>query len=271
MSDVFTKSRADAPPGFFACEAAGLAWLRVPGGPRVVEVRDVGRTHLDLERLVPSRPTPSAARVLGRGLAVVHDAGAPAWGAPPAGWDGDGFFGPLDDPLTMPTGAWPDWPTFYAEARLAPVVEQGRRRGALEPDDAALLGRLADRLPDLARPALDDSPARVHGDLWSGNLLWVAPAGTQRPDDAPEAEGVLIDPAAHGGHREADLAMLALFGAPHLDEIVAGYQEVRPLARGWRHRVALHQVYPVAVHAVLFGGGYRAQLRSTVAALLDGR
>lgn len=271
VSDLFTKSRADAPEGFFACEAAGLAWLRVPGGPRVVEVRGVGRTHLDLERLQPARPTPSAARALGRRLAVVHDAGAPAWGAPPAGWEGDGFFGPLDDTLPLPTGAWTDWPSFYAEARLAPVAEQGRERGALEPDDAALLGRLAERLPDLARPALDDSPARLHGDLWSGNVLWAAPVTSGSGEAAPAVEAVLIDPAAHGGHREADLAMLALFGAPHLDEIVAGYQEVHPLARGWRHRVALHQVYPVAVHAVLFGGGYRAQLRSTVAALLDDR
>ncbi|MGO1333748.1 MAG: fructosamine kinase family protein, partial [Cellulosimicrobium funkei] len=85
---------------------------------------------------------------------------------------------------------------------------------------------------------------------------------------AGAVEAVLIDPAAHGGHREADLAMLALFGAPFLDEILAAYDAAHPLARGWRHRVALHQVYPVAVHAVLFGGGYRAQLRSSVRALL---
>ncbi|MCB7137343.1 fructosamine kinase family protein [Cellulosimicrobium marinum] len=259
--DVFTKSRVGAPEGFFACEAAGLDWLRVPGGPRVVRVLGVADDHLALERLHPVRPTPAAARALGRGLAVVHDAGAPAWGAPAPGWAGDAFFGPLADPLPMATGAWGDWPTFYAEARLAPVARLGRERGALGPDDAALLGRLADRLADLARPALDDAPARVHGDLWSGNVMWVA-------DGAGGVDGVLLDPAAHGGHREADLAMLALFGAPHLAEVVAGYEEVHPLARGWRHRVTLHQVYPLAVHAVLFGGGYRAQLRAAVTALL---
>lgn len=264
---VFTKSRAGAPPGFFDCEAAGLAWLRVADGPRVARVLDVSPTRLDLERVSPAAPTREAAHAFGRALAVVHDAGAPAWGAPPPGWTGDAFFGPLDDPLPMPTGAWQDWPGFYAEARLAPVARQGLDRGALDADDARLLERLGERLADLARPALDDSPARVHGDLWSGNVLW----GRREPgpDGARDAvEAVLIDPAAHGGHREADLAMLALFGAPFLDEIVAGYDAAHPLARGWRHRVALHQVYPVAVHAVLFGGGYRAQLRSTVRALL---
>ncbi|UKJ64938.1 fructosamine kinase family protein [Cellulosimicrobium cellulans] len=267
-SGVFTKSRTHAPPGFFACEAAGLAWLGVAGGPRVARVLDVSPTRLDLERVLPAGPTPEAAEAFGRALAVVHDAGAPAWGVPPPGWSGDAFFGPLDDPLPMPTGAWSDWPTFYAEARLLPVARQGRDRGALDADDARLLERLGERLANLARPALDDSPARVHGDLWSGNVLW-SPLGPG-PDGRPGGvEAVLIDPAAHGGHREADLAMLALFGAPYLDEIVAGYDAAHPLARGWRRRVALHQVYPVAVHAVLFGGGYRAQLRSSVRALLD--
>ncbi|MDF9874855.1 fructosamine kinase family protein [Cellulosimicrobium cellulans] len=270
-SGVFTKSRAGAPRGFFDCEAAGLSWLAVEGGPRVARVLGVSPTRLDLERVLPAAPTPEAAEAFGRALAVVHDAGAPAWGAPPPGWTGDGFFGPLDDPLPMPTGAWPDWPTFFAEARLLPVARQGRDRGALDADDARLLERLGDRLADLARPALDDSPARVHGDLWSGNVLWspLDPGPGGRPGRRPGAvEAVLIDPAAHGGHREADLAMLALFGAPYLDQIVAGYDAAHPLARGWRRRVALHQVYPVAVHAVLFGGGYRAQLRSSVRALL---
>ncbi|MBD5787285.1 fructosamine kinase family protein [Cellulosimicrobium terreum] len=264
-----TKSRPDAPPGFFTCEAAGLRWLDVPGGPRVVQVRDVRDDALVLERVTPAAPTRGAAHDLGRRLAVLHDAGAPAWGAPPADHAGDGFFGPLDDPLPMPAGAWPDWPTFYARARLAPVARQGRERGALDDVEERLLDRLAERLPDLARPALADSPARLHGDLWSGNVMWSA----HRPGSGhgPDVEAVLVDPAAHGGHRESDLAMLALFGAPFLDDVLAGYAEAHPLARGWRHRVVLHQVYPVAVHAVLFGGGYRARLRSMVAALLDDR
>jgi fructosamine-3-kinase len=94
--------------------------------------------------------------------------------------------------------------------------------------------------------------------------MWARCSG----DGPADVEAVLIDPAAHGGHREADLAMLALFGAPHLDAILAAYDAAHPLARGWRHRVAVHQVYPVAVHAVLFGGGYRGQLRRMLDALL---
>jgi fructosamine-3-kinase len=90
-----------------------------------------------------------------------------------------------------------------------------------------------------------EPPARLHGDLWSGNVLWAA-----------DGRVWVIDPAAHGGHRESDLAMLALFGAPQLERIIGAYEEVAPLAEGWRERVPLHQAWPLLVHAALFGGGY---------------
>ena len=68
--------------------------------------------------------------------------------------------------------------------------------------------------------------------------------------------GTLIDPAAHGGHRETDLAMLALFGLPHLQRLVDAYQEENPLADRWEERQPLHQIFPLLVHAALFGGQY---------------
>ncbi|WKK72042.1 fructosamine kinase family protein [Rathayibacter oskolensis] len=107
----------------------------------------------------------------------------------------------------------------------AAVPRGGGHRGNLRPADARVIERA---LEPIASGALDDGepPARLHGDLWTGNVLW-----------SPEG-AVLIDPAAHGGHRETDLAMLALFGAPHLDEILRGYGEVHPLrdgaGSGWR-------------------------------------
>ncbi|HHW82563.1 MAG TPA: fructosamine kinase, partial [Actinomycetales bacterium] len=79
------------------------------------------------------------------------------------------------------------------------------------------------------------------------------------------AEGTLIDPAAHGGHAETDLAELALFGSPMLERTLAGYNEISPLADGWRDRVGVHQLHMLAVHAALFGGGYGAQLASVAA------
>ena len=251
MPDAFRKERAGAPAGFFRCEAAGLDWLRAAGGARVVDVLGVGDDHLDLVRLTSVPPTPPAAHAFGRALAVTHDAGAPAFGAPPVGWEGDGFFGPLDEPLPMPAGRHDSWGEFLAQRRLRPLGTWLRRARSADDATLAALARLSD---DLERGALDDgdTPARLHGDLWSGNVMWTG-------DGA-----VLIDPAAHGGHRETDLAMLALFGLPFLDEVLAGYQEVHPLRRGWQGRVGLHQVWPVGVHALLFGGGYAGQLARLV-------
>jgi fructosamine-3-kinase len=99
------------------------------------------------------------------------------------------------------------------------------------------------RIGELAGPP--EPPARLHGDLWSGNVLWSG----GRP--------YLIDPAAYGGHREVDLAMLRLFGSPGAD-FLAGYEEVAPLAPGHAERVDLWQLLPLLVHAVLFGGAYGA-------------
>ncbi len=245
------KQSATAPPGYFGWEAAGLRWLAAAqrgGGAAVVEVLDDGPHHLDLARLTPAAPTEGAAEQLGRGLAATHAAGATAHGCAPPGWVGDGWLGPLSEPLPLALGTWDTWGEFYAQARIVALLPLAEARGVVDEDGVALLRRLADRV---ASGAFDtgDAPARLHGDLWSGNVLWTA------------REAVLIDPAAHGGSREADLAMLALFGAPHLERVLAAYDEAAPLPDGWSDRVLLHQVHPLLLHAVLFGGSYAGQVR----------
>ena len=115
-------------------------------------------------------------------------------------------------------------------------------RDAIDAADGAAIERVCARIESLAGPA--EPVARLHGDLWSGNLL----AGA-------DGQPWLIDPAAYGGHREVDLAMLRLFGDPGA-EACAAYDEAYPLSDGHAERVALWQLLPLLVHAVLFGGGY---------------
>jgi fructosamine-3-kinase len=231
----------DGEPAAVAAEAAGLRWLREAGGPPVPAVLDADGGRLVTELVPAGSPDRRAAEELGRGLARMHAAGAPAFGAAPPGGPADARIGAAP----MRNAPAPSWPEWYAADRLLPYLRTARDAGTLSADDAGEIEAVADRLPALAGPA--EPPARLHGDLWSGNVLW-SPTGA-----------VLIDPAAHGGHRETDLAMLALFGCPHLDAVLAAYDEAAPLADGWRDRVPLHQLFPLLVHVVLFGGGYGAQ------------
>jgi fructosamine-3-kinase len=245
----FVKRRAAAPEGFYAVEAAGLAWLaEVPDGARVVQVLEVAEGSMTVERVEEKAPTLHAAVELGRGLARMHAAGASAYGVPPGTWTGNGFIGPL--PLTHK--AFDSFGPFFGELRLKPFVRDLRDEGTIDDTEVALFERVCDRLAHGSIGGAVEPPSRVHGDLWNGNVLW------------SEDGAVLIDPAAHGGHRESDLAMLALFGLPYLEPLLAAYHEVHPLADGWRRRVGLHQLYPLLVHAVLFGRGY-AQRALTIA------
>ncbi|WP_067481232.1 fructosamine kinase family protein [Actinomadura hibisca] len=234
--EVFVKAVAgDGLPGVFEAESKGLRWLGEAGPDAPVpEVLAAGDRMLVLPWLSSESPTPQAAERFGRELAALHAASPGSYGAP---WDGFIADLPLDN--TLDDGPWPRW---YAERRLAPFLR--RAASHLAPDEVRLFEQVIEKIDALAGPP--EPPARIHGDLWSGNLQWTG------------GRVQLIDPAAHGGHRETDLAMLALFGTPQLDRIIAAYDEAAPLADGWRERVPLHQLHPLLVHVVLFGSSYRA-------------
>lgn len=236
---VFVKTRAGAAPGEYETEAAGLRWLADAGTLPVAEVVEATDEHLALEWIDAGGGYDE--EELGRGLAAIHRAGAPAFGALPPDAPGPLRIGPLPFEGT----ASDDWPAVYGEQRLLPLLP----RAGLSASGRRAVEALCGRMADLAGPP--EPPARLHGDLWSGNVM----AGA---DSRPW----LIDPAAYGGHREVDLAMLRLFGGPG-PRFFAAYEEVTPLAGGHEDRVALYQLLPLLVHAVLFGGGYAASAERT--------
>jgi fructosamine-3-kinase len=231
-----------APEGFFAAEALGLAWLGLAedsGGVAVARVLEVGAHFIELEQVLPAPATGEGVEDFGRALARTHAAGASAFGAPPPGWDGPAWIGRQAQD-NRPESSWG---RFYAEQRVRPFVHAAVRAGHLDTKAGHRLDQLCDVI---ARGDFDDGrpPARIHGDLWAGNVLH-------------SAQGVvLIDPAAHGGHGLTDVAMLALFGAPGLERALASYAEAAGLQTDWRELLGLHQLHPLAVHAVSHGPAY---------------
>lgn len=251
----FVKSNPRAPDGFFEAEAAGLAWLadaEPQGGARTARVESVSAGHIEIEQLESARPTPDAAARFGRTLAVTHRAGAHAFGSAPRGWDGPTFIGARP----MECRPEPSWGRFYAQQRVRPYLDIALAVGSIEGPDAADAMSVCELLESGA--ADDEEPARrIHGDLWNGNVVWTS-------------EGVvLIDPAAHGGHRETDLAMLDLFGVAYLDVIIDAYDGEFALRPGWRERIGLHQLHPLAVHAAGHGASYGRALGEAARKTLD--
>jgi len=241
-------SPADTGGPGLAAEASGLRWLGAAGAVPVPDVLGGDDHALVLSWIPPGAADRRSGLRFGRELALLHAAGAEGFGAP---WPAVIAGLPLPDGPQAARLTWADW---YPAARLLPYVRIGRDRGALTAGEAAAAEGAAGRVAAVAGPA--EPPSRIHGDCWAGNVLW------------PGGRGVLIDPAAHGGHRESDLAMLALFGAPHLREILDGYQETAPLADGWADRVPLHQLHPLLVHVCLFGTAYTQSAVAAARAVL---
>ncbi len=246
---LFVKSLPRGAPasGVLTAEARGLEWLGHGPGSPVIDVVAWDERILVLPWVAEREPSAPAAERLGRQLAGMHLTGADHFGA---AWPG--YIGPLPMDHTPSS----DWPRFYAEQRLRPYLRRAVDQGTLTPSDGRLVERVVEAVPDLA--GTPEPPARVHGDLWNGNVIW------------RDGGAVLVDPAAHGGHREGDLAMLALFGLPFLDRVRDAYNEVAPLADGWRSRVALHQLHPLLVHVCLFGAAYRTTVLEAARAALRG-
>jgi fructosamine-3-kinase len=235
--EAFVKTRADAAPGEYEAEAAGLRWLAEPGALRTPAVLELDERYMALEWVPPGRLGNAGGEELGRGLALTHRAGAERFGAPPGAGEAAGF-----GSLRLGNADAADWPSFFAEQRLAPLTRMARDRGALPPRGVEALERICERLTELC--GTPEPPSRLHGDLWAGNVM------------ADEQGGPwLIDPSAYGGHREVDLAMLRLFGAPSA-RIFDSYEDTWPLSDGWQERVELYQLAPLLVHALLFGGSY---------------
>ena len=246
----FLKHNRESPPGLFQAEAAGLNALRGSHGLRVPKVvgHDTGARHgwLLLEYVEPGPETTEYWRSLGRGLSLLH---IPSRTLP--GFDADNFIGPL----SQPNAQSPSWSEFWIERRLRPQLGLAGAAGLLNPEEALWTAALERIGADLHRRDLELADrgglSLLHGDLWSGNVF-------------PDSEGtpVLIDPAVYLGDPEVDLAMAELFGGFGKAFFATYHAEGRTDPAAGRARIRTYQLYPLLVHANLFGASYASAARS---------
>ncbi|MFN4298921.1 MAG: fructosamine kinase family protein [Thermaurantimonas sp.] len=232
---LFVKTTSQPMPAdFFRKEARGLQMLKRQGLKNVPEVLLVDDDVLVLEWIEPGQKTSATMELAGAALAELHRQPQPFFGL-----DEDNYIGSLP----QPNGRYDNWAECYFHSKLWPAAAEAHRRGHLLNFVLTDLEELYKKLPELLP---DEAPSLLHGDLWGGNLMAAA-------DGRP----YFIDPAVYFGHREVDLAMTMLFGGFD-NYFYKAYYETFPLLSDFRQRLPLYKLYPLLVHAALFGMSYQA-------------
>lgn len=251
---VFFKTVANPPDDFYEREAVGLAALRATATVPVPAVLRHHPSGLALEWIEhEDRPSPggrgSGAEEFGRRLAALHRHRGPHFGSVDS--CARGYLGSV----RLDLAPQEHWSVAYLEHRVLPLAREAVAVGRVDPAALALVDRLLARGPEVCGPV--EQPSLVHGDLWAGNQVIDT-----------EARHWIVDPSAHYGHREIDLALMRLFGG-FADATFAAYQEVYPLAPGWQERVAVYQLAPLLANALMHGATFGESVMARLRDALD--
>lgn len=238
---AFVKLNKNQPTNFFAVEADGLEELQNSQSLDTPAVLNQGEwesyQYLILDFIDSGRPSSDYSQVLGKGLAKLHQNSQKQFG-----WAQDNYIGSL-----VQSNAWSSsWTDFYAEYRILKQTKMAFDAGLLQGKDQRAIEGLLYALNELLP---QETPALLHGDLWSGNVM-VNEHGMP----------TWIDPSVYYGHREMDLAMMKLFGG-FSEEVFSTYHSQFPLEPAWQERIVYHQLYPLMVHLNLFGSSYLSACR----------
>jgi fructosamine-3-kinase len=238
----FLKVNAAASyPGMFAREAEGLSALQQHSTLQIPRVVQTGVTDdqqwLLLSWLEQGIAQPHTMHDFGAALAAMHRQPQSFFG-----WPDNNYIGSLDQVNTTVNS----WDQFYTECRILPLVQKLFDKATFSRTD---INHARSFCKSIAHLFPEEPPALLHGDLWSGNYRVVSGGGV-----------AIFDPAVYCGHREMDLGMTKLFGGFNQDFYTA-YDAAYPLEKDWLQRLPLTQLYPLLVHALLFGGHYIASVR----------
>lgn len=231
-------------PAMLEKEARGLASLQSHCSLTIPGVVAVGTTagfqFLVLTFIEKCAGNDTAWAAFGESLAAMHKVSFESFG-----WEESNYIGSIAQPNDYRN----DWAEFYSSQRIMPLVLSLFEKGKFSNADVSLAESFCSRL-GLIFPK--EPPSLVHGDLWNGNCMIVEKGGGNMPGFA------IYDPAIYFGHREMDIAMTKFFGG-FSSRFYESYLDVFPLEPGWQSRMQAAQLYPLLVHAALFGGGYISQ------------
>lgn len=231
-------------PGMFAAEAEGLHALRNSSTIIIPQVIQQGITQnqqwLLLQWIEKGSTHTNSLKNFGAALARMHQQPQACFG-----WPRHNYIGSLQQ-LNTP---YSSWASFYTHCRIMPLVKLLFDTALFSAED---LQQAAAFCTAAGKLFPQEPPALLHGDLWAGNYM-IGTAG----------EAVVYDPAVYYGHREMDIGMTALFGG-FSQAFYDGYNKIYPLQQGWQQRLPLTQLYPMLVHAVLFGGHYVNSARAII-------
>ncbi|HET8865858.1 MAG TPA: fructosamine kinase family protein [Gracilimonas sp.] len=238
---AFLKTNEEAPPSMFQAESKGLKLLNSAGTELTIpNVLLLGDNFLLLEWIKEGCGKPGSAYNFGVELAKLHKTIDSQFGL-----DQDNYIGRLPQSNTQHN----NWPDFFAIERIEPQIKMGIESDKL---NRSVLKEAVSLYKKLGSIFPKEQPALLHGDLWSGNYKF-----TQK-----DSAGI-YDPAVYYGHREMDISMTRLFGGFSAD-FYSGYNDEYPLEPGYEDRIKLCNLYPVLVHANLFGGSYSRQAEKII-------
>lgn len=232
----FIKWNERASTDMFEKEALGLEALRETKTFDIPQVIGFGKVQskdfLILEFLENGTPKNSFWETFGSQLAAMHQHSSPKFGL-----DINNYIGKLPQP-NEPNS---DWVDFFIEKRIGFQLNLGVQNGNISNSFALRLEKIYTKIKELM-PA--EKPALIHGDLWNGNFMI-----------GSEGRPVIYDPAVYYANREIELAFTRLFGGFD-SKFYSSYQEVFPLEPGFEDRIDFYNIYPLLVHANLFGSSY---------------
>lgn len=234
----FLKWNSTASSSMFHTEAKGLNLLSEAKTSLLIPTVILsGNDFLLLSVIEAGTKTSNSDREFGMKLAKLHQCSAPEFGL-----NHDNFIGKLSQSNTPHL----DWADFFITERIEPQIKLGIDSSKFS---SGVLQEI-DKLHSVIQNSFPkEDPALLHGDLWSGNYMY-----------SKDGAVSIYDPAVYFGHREMDLSMTRLFGGFSAD-FYKGYNSAFPLTDNFEQRISLFNLYPILVHANLFGGEYIQQAK----------